>query len=68
MMKMTGLFLGVLLLAGRRSGQTWTVSLVVLTVASVVPGDKMYCAMQQTPESERAVQAMKTKLREKKNA
>ena len=34
----------------------------------VVPGDKMYCAMQQTPESERAVQAMKTKLREKKNA
>ena len=34
----------------------------------VVPGDKMYCAMQQNEENERAVQAMKAKLREKKNA
>lgn len=33
-----------------------------------VPGDKMYCAMEQNEASERAVQAMKSKLREKKNA
>lgn len=34
--------------------------------AIVVPGDKLYCSMQGTQENERAVQAMKQKLREKK--
>lgn len=34
----------------------------------VVPGDKFYCAMQQNDANERAVQAMKAKLREKKIA
>lgn len=33
----------------------------------VVPGDKFYCAMEQTEENERAVKAMKAKLREKKS-
>lgn len=34
----------------------------------VVPGDKFFAAMQLTPENERAIQGMKNKLREKKNA
>lgn len=34
----------------------------------VVPGDKFFAAMQFTPENERAIQGMKNKLREKKNA
>jgi hypothetical protein len=33
----------------------------------VVPGDKFYCSMEQNEYTERAVQAMKSKLREKKN-
>ena len=34
--------------------------------ALVVPGDKFYCAMQQNDYTEKAVQGMKAKLREKK--
>jgi hypothetical protein len=34
--------------------------------ALVVPGDKFYCAMQQSDYSEKAIQGMKAKLREKK--
>lgn len=34
----------------------------------VVPGDKFYAAMQPTPENERAIQGLKSKLREKKNS
>lgn len=34
----------------------------------VVPGDSFYAAMQPTPENERAIQGLKNKLREKKNA
>jgi hypothetical protein len=33
----------------------------------VVPGDKFYCAMDQNDYTERAIQGMKAKLREKKN-
>jgi hypothetical protein len=33
----------------------------------VVPGDKFYCAMEQNDYTERAIQGMKAKLREKKN-
>jgi hypothetical protein len=33
----------------------------------VVPGDKFYCAMAQNDYTERAIQGMKAKLREKKN-
>jgi hypothetical protein len=33
----------------------------------VVPGDKFYCSMEQTEYTERAIQGMKAKLREKKN-
>jgi hypothetical protein len=33
----------------------------------VVPGDKFYCAMEQSDYTERAIQGMKAKLREKKN-
>lgn len=36
--------------------------------ALTVPGDKFYCAMSQNEYSERAIQAMKAKLREKKNS
>ncbi|MDR3301696.1 MAG: hypothetical protein LBT01_04100 [Spirochaetaceae bacterium] len=35
--------------------------------ALVVPGDKFYCAMQQDDYSEKAIQGMKAKLREKKS-
>ncbi len=35
--------------------------------ALTVPGDRFYCAMQQNDYTERAIQAMKAKLREKKN-
>jgi len=35
--------------------------------ALTVPGDKFYCAMEQNDYTERAIQAMKAKLREKKN-
>lgn len=34
----------------------------------IVPGDKFYCSMEQNDANERAVQAMKAKLREKKTA
>jgi hypothetical protein len=34
--------------------------------ALVVPGDKFYCAMQQNEYTEKAIQGMKAKLREKK--
>lgn len=34
----------------------------------IVPGDKMYCAMTANETTERAIQGMKQKLREKKNA
>lgn len=34
----------------------------------VVPGDKFFASLQLTPENERAIQGMKNKLREKKNA
>lgn len=33
----------------------------------VVPGDSLYCAMEQSDANERAVHGMKAKLREKKN-
>jgi hypothetical protein len=33
----------------------------------VVPGDKFYCSMEQNEYTERAIQGMKAKLREKKN-
>jgi hypothetical protein len=36
--------------------------------ALTVPGDKFYCALDQNDYTERAIQAMKAKLREKKNA
>lgn len=36
--------------------------------ALVVPGDKLYCSMSQSEDNETAVQGMKAKLREKKNA
>ena len=36
--------------------------------ALVVPGDKLYCSMTQSDENETAIQGMKAKLREKKNA
>ncbi len=36
--------------------------------ALVVPGDKLYCSMDQSDEYESAIQGMKAKLREKKNA
>lgn len=32
----------------------------------VVPGDKLYCAMEPTEENERSIKGMKAKLREKK--
>jgi hypothetical protein len=35
--------------------------------ALTVPGDKFYCSMAQNEYTERAIQAMKAKLREKKN-
>ncbi len=35
--------------------------------ALVVPGDKFYCSMEQSDYTERAIQGMKAKLREKKN-
>jgi hypothetical protein len=35
--------------------------------ALTVPGDKFYCSMEQNEYTERAIQAMKAKLREKKN-
>ncbi len=34
--------------------------------AIVVPGDKFYCSMKKSEYSEKAVQGMKAKLREKK--
>lgn len=34
--------------------------------AMVVPGDKFYCSMEQSDYTERAIQGMKAKLREKK--
>lgn len=34
----------------------------------IVPGDKFFASLQLTPENERAIQGMKAKLREKKNA
>lgn len=34
--------------------------------ALVVPGDKFYCSMEQSDYTERAIQGMKAKLREKK--
>ena len=36
--------------------------------ALTVPGDKFYCSMEQNDYTERAIQGMKTMLREKKNA
>ena len=36
--------------------------------ALTVPGDKFYCSMEQNEYTERAIQAMKSKLREKKGA
>lgn len=36
--------------------------------AVTVPGDKFLCSMEQNEYTERAIQAMKAKLREKKNA
>jgi hypothetical protein len=33
----------------------------------VVPGDKLYCSIDQNDSTERAIQGMKAKLREKKN-
>ena len=36
--------------------------------ALTVPGEKFYCSMEQNEQTERAIQAMKAKLREKKNA
>lgn len=36
--------------------------------ALVVPGDKFYCAMEQSDEIEDVIKGMKAKLREKKNA
>jgi len=36
--------------------------------ALTVPGDKFYCSMEQNERTERAIQAMKAKLREKKGA
>ncbi|NDV45464.1 hypothetical protein D0T49_00155 [Paludibacter sp. 221] len=36
--------------------------------AITVPGDKLWCAMDQNDYTERAIQAMKAKLREKKNS
>ncbi len=35
--------------------------------AIVVPGDKFYCSMEQSDYTERAIQGMKAKLREKKS-
>ena len=35
--------------------------------ALTVPGEKFYCYMEQNNDTERAIQAMKSKLREKKN-
>ena len=34
--------------------------------ALTVPGDKFYCSMEQNDYTERAIQGMKAKLREKK--
>lgn len=34
----------------------------------VVPGDKLYCAMEQNEYSERSIKGMKSMLREKKNS
>ena len=34
----------------------------------VVPGDKLYCAMEPSEENERSIKGMKAKLREKKGA
>lgn len=36
--------------------------------AVTVPGDKFYCSLEQSDYTERAIQGMKAKLREKKNA
>lgn len=36
--------------------------------ALVVPGDKFYCSMEQSDYTERAIQGMKAKLREKKES
>jgi len=36
--------------------------------ALTVPGEKFYCSMEKNEYTERAIQAMKAKLREKKNA
>ena len=35
--------------------------------ALTVPGDKFYCSLEQNDYTERAIQAMKAKLREKKS-
>ena len=34
--------------------------------AIIVPGDKFYCSMEQNDYTERVIQGMKAKLREKK--
>lgn len=50
------------------SGQTTYIRKSVDTdrFALVVPGDKFYCSMEQSDYTERAIQGMKAKLREKK--
>jgi len=41
-------------------------SIEVNEFALVVPGDKFYCSMDGVPDADRAISAMKQKLREKK--
>jgi hypothetical protein len=51
-----------------KTGAEKTVNIDSTRFKLVVPGDSFYCAMEQNDYTERAVQGMKTKLREKKGA
>jgi len=49
-----------------KGGQTERKSVDTNRFAIIVPGDKFYCAMDQNDYTEKAIQGMKAKLREKK--
>ena len=51
-----------------KNGKAYMESLNTNKFKLVVPGDSLFCAMTQNDATERAIQAMKSKLREKKQA
>ena len=52
-----------------KKAQIWKKENVETTQFSlVVPGDKLFCAMEPSEENERSIKGMKAKLREKKGA